>query len=206
MLIALLLTALPVGAGVWVSDDETQDTPAAPPPYTSRPLADFDTTTVTVARAGFCERIAGEAVTEALGAEAADEESYGNGDPTELVPREVDVAHEYGCTYVAADGAEARAWVFAPPVTPERAGELVRAAEETAGCEPQPGAEEYGGPSVALICDYRERRFASYRGLFGDAWLSCSLGLPGDPADRELLDRTGRWCVAVAEAAAVSGG
>lgn len=204
MFVALLLTALPVAAGVWTSGDETDDTPAAPPPYASTPLTDYDTSTVAVARAGFCERIADEAVAEALGADATDEDSYGNGDSTELIPDEVDVAHEYGCTYVATDGAEARAWVFVPPVTGERADELVRTAAEAGGCEQPPGAEEYGAPSVALVCDYRARSFASDRGLFGDAWLSCSLGLPGKPADRELLDRTGRWCVAVAQAAAVS--
>lgn len=202
--VAILLTALPVAAGVWVAGDESEDPPTGPAPYASTPLKDYDTSTVTIARAGFCERVAPDAVTEALGTEATDEESYGNGDPTELVPREVDVAHEYGCTYVAADGAEARAWVFAPPVTADRAGELVQAAEGTAGCERQTGTEAYGAPSVALVCDYRERRFATYRGLFGDAWLSCSLGLPGTPVDRELLDRTGRWCVAVAQAAATS--
>lgn len=201
--IAILLTALPVAAGVWVAGDETDDTPAGPAPYDSTALRDYDTSTVAVARAGFCERVAPDAVSEALGAEATDQDSYGNGDPTELVPREVDVAHEYGCTYVAADGAEARAWVFAPPVTADRAGELLQAAEETAGCERQSGTEAYGAPSVTLVCDYKARRFASYRGLFGDAWLSCSLGLPGRPADKELLDRTGRWCVAAAEAASV---
>lgn len=80
----------------------------------------------------------------------------------------------------------------------------MRAAEETAGCEKQPGSEAYGAPSVTLVCDDRQRRIATYRGLFGDAWLSCSLGLPGRPGDRELLDRTGRWCVAAAEAASAT--
>jgi hypothetical protein len=40
----------------------------------------------------------------------------------------------------------------------------------------------------------------TFHGLFGDAWLSCSLSAVGADQDG-LVDRTGRWCVAVAQAA-----
>jgi len=203
LLIALLLTALPVAAGVWVADDETDDTPAAPPPYASTALDDYDTSTVAVTRAGFCDLVVADAVTEALGAEATDEEAWGNGDAAELAPGESDVAHEYGCAW-SAGRKEARAWVFAPPVTPDRAGELVDAAAGTKGCVRQEGAASYGEPSVGLVCSYRKRTIASYRGLFGDAWLACSLSLPRRTSEQELRDRAGRWCVAVAKAAATA--
>ena len=41
---------------------------------------------------------------------------------------------------------------------------------------------------------------ASYRGLFGDAWLACEVARPAG-ADWSVVDRAGRWCVGVLEAA-----
>jgi hypothetical protein len=41
----------------------------------------------------------------------------------------------------------------------------------------------------------------SFRGLFGDAWLACSLTLPPAVTPERLLETAGRWCVAVAQAA-----
>ena len=40
---------------------------------------------------------------------------------------------------------------------------------------------------------------ASYRGLFGDAWLACSLTAPGERD--AVLEKAGAWCVAAARAA-----
>lgn len=206
LLIALLLTVLPVGAAVWLAGGDSDEEPAAAPPpsYSSTPLADFDTSTLTVARAGFCDRIAPDAVAEALGADPAQSSDYANGDQVELVPRQTDVAHEYGCTYDGPHGTEARAWVFAPPVTSTRAGELVDEASGIEGCKRQQAAPAYGDPGVALICTYKKDAYASFRGLFGDAWLACSLGLPKRVPDEKLLDRAGRWCVAVAQAASLT--
>ena len=43
---------------------------------------------------------------------------------------------------------------------------------------------------------------ASYRGLFGDAWLTCELSLKDvEVTDAELLRRAGAWCAGVAQAA-----
>ena len=42
---------------------------------------------------------------------------------------------------------------------------------------------------------------ASYRGLFGDAWLVCELVRPAG-ATWDVTDRAGRWCVGVLQAAA----
>lgn len=204
LLLALVLTALPVTTGVLVLGDET---PAdvrrqpTPPSYSSTPLADFDTTVVAPRRAPFCNGLPDEAVTEALGSDAGATTSYRNGQSAELAPGLEDVAHEYGCRFEGADGAEVRAWVFAPPVTGARATDLVADAADREPCTKPTPAPAYGVPSVALVCPAGDRTWASFRGLFGDAWLSCSLAAPARLTQSELLDRAGRWCVAVAQAA-----
>ena len=95
-------------------------------------------------------------------------------------------------------GGELRAWVFAPPVTRSRATELVEDAAGREGCTRAATAPAYGSPSVALVCPAGDRRWASFRGLYGDAWLACSLAAPASLTEQQLLDRAGRWCVAVA--------
>ena len=206
ILLALALTALPVVAGViWAGSGSDRDpAPTGPPAYESTPLASYDTSTVAVARAGFCDRIAEEAVSEALGGEPSAESSYDTGERAAVAGAGEDVLHEYGCRFRGGRGAEARAWVFAPPVTVERARGLVEEASGIGRCRPQQQAPEYGVPSVALVCPAGGRLFASYRGLFGDAWLACSVAVPGSSTEEQSLDRAGRWCVAVARAAAVS--
>lgn len=204
--LSALLTLAPVGIGVAVSDDRTPT--REPAGYQATELADFDTSTAVVQRAPFCELVAEEAVDAALGG-AATLTSYVNGEESDAVPGG-DVSHEYGCRFVpdaegsaaGASTAEARGWVFAPPVTADRARQLVAAAR-TKGCTVAPDAPAYGTPSVALTCANGDVRTASFRGLFGDAWLACSLTLPVAAAGDDLLERTGRWCVALAEAASV---
>lgn len=194
--LSALLTLLPVGIGVGVAGDRTPAPEVAS--YQGTDLADFDTTTAVVRRAPFCAMVPGEGVTEALDAEG-DLQDYGNGEQAEPLPAG-DVAHEYGCVWTGATG-DARAWVFAPPVTAARAQEIAAAAPGK-GCTATPGAPAFGSPSVALVCTVGTARTASYRGLFGDAWLSCSLTQPATLPVAELVTRTGRWCVAVARAAA----
>ncbi|MEP9364037.1 hypothetical protein ABLE68_13795 [Nocardioides sp. CN2-186] len=184
---ALVLALLGVGLAGCDSDDEA---PADPPSASSTPLADFDTTGLSVARADFCARVAPAAVDEALGGEPTSSDSYGNGDRVRIGGARADVVHEFGCTWTAADGTVARAWVFAPPVTAERAQALRGAAAHADGCAPVRGAPDYGSPSIAVRCGDE----TAFHGLFGDAWLSCSL-------DANDVERVGRWCVAVAGAA-----
>ena len=200
LLIAILLTALPVAVGTLVLDEDERTAPP-PPAYESTPLERYDTATVTVARAPFCDRLPEEAVTEALGGDTGEVTSYGNGERAQLAPGVEDVAHEYGCRIAGTGGTEARAWLFAPPVTRSRATELVASAAERGACTQQQQAPSYGEPTLALVCPAGDRRFASFRGLFGDAWLSCSVAAPESVGDAELLDRAGRFCVAVAEVA-----
>jgi hypothetical protein len=207
LLFAVVLTALPVAAGVVVlgGEDEPAAAPQPPAPsYTSTALTDFDTTVATLQRAPFCDQLPDEAVSEALDGDPGATTSYRNGQRAELAPGLEDVAHEYGCRFAGADGAELRAWLFAPPVTRARATELVDDASSREPCTRATPAPAYGAPTVALVCPAGDRTWASFRGLFGDAWLACSLAAPARLPEQQLLDRAGRWCVAVAQAASVS--
>ena len=190
--IALALAVLALAATGCSGGSEPS---AAPSSVAPTPLAEFPTDTLTVARADFCARVAPAAVADALGSNPDAAHTWANGDRTTLADGVTDVAHEYGCRWVAADGTTAQGWVFAPPVTPGQAGRLRHAAATAQGCAPVPGAPEFGARSVAVRCDDGTTAF---HGLFGDAWLSCSVtGVAGD-----AVERAGRWCVSVAQAAA----
>jgi hypothetical protein len=196
-----LLAALPlVLAGVSACEDDRPTRPATVPTASSTPLASIRTTEVAVARAGFCDRVAPARAADALGAEVESSTSYSNGEPTRLAPGVRDVAHEFGCTWTAANGAIARAWVFAPPVTRARARDL-RDAEVRSPCAAAQGPR-FGAPSVAVRCATGEGTEQGYFGLFGDAWLSCTLTLPARDDSTDQPERTSRWCAAVLLAAA----
>ncbi|GAB2877260.1 hypothetical protein [Nocardioides pacificus] len=182
-------------------DDDTP--PAAEPTVVATPLGELDLTTMTVPRAAFCAAVPQAAVEDALGGPAASTEDYGNGDPLEVREGLTDVAHEFGCVFTAADGAQARAWVFVPPLTRERAGQLVRQLGREKGCRVIAQAPAFGSPSLARVCEGSASGApteASYRGLFGDAWLTCSVSADGT-ADA-LLERADVWCANVVTAAA----
>lgn len=200
LLAAVLATAGVVGAGVALRDP---DEAAAPPPTVveSTTLADLDTTALAARRSGFCSGIGSEPVAAALGGEPAAEASYDNGDRVPISVEVTDVAHEYGCSWTGADGTEARGWVFAPPVTAARARLLARATARAPGCQRQPDAAGFGSPSVGVLCtadgDGGDEQTVSLRGLFGDAWLACSLRVPAPADPAALTDRADRWCAAV---------
>lgn len=197
LLLSALLTLLPVAIGVGVSGDATLTREQVP--YRGTALADFDTRKAVVQRAPFCDLVPDAAVAEAIG-KGATLTRYDNGEQSDAFPSG-DVAHEYGCRYAPEDGGvEARGWVFAPPVTAASAEQLVAAVPT--GCTPLPEAAAFGTPSGGVQCALDGGQTISYRGLFGDAWLACSLTLPVDVPGSEAVDRAGRWCVAVAQAAA----
>jgi hypothetical protein len=196
--IAAVLVALAIAAAGCSGDD---DAPPEESSVTPTPLSEFATDTLTVARADFCSQVAPGAVEDALGGRSQSADAWANGDRARLTQGVTDVAHEYGCRWTTADGTTAQGWVFAPPVTPGQAERLRHAAAQADGCEPVPNAPRFGSRSVAVRCDDGT---TAYHGLFGDAWLSCSLtGPAGDDAADDAVDRTGRWCVAVAQASAV---
>jgi len=196
---AAVLAAPVLLLGACTSDEpDTSTAPSTP----STPLASYATDSVALDRGPFCEDLSEAAVKDALGGTATSSTTYGNGDRARVTADVRDVAHEYDCTYTSADRTTARAWLFAPPVTVERAHDLARQARGGKGCRPQKDAPAFGQDSVALLCAGDSDVTASYHGLFGDAWLSCSLTVAkGTLADPELTDRTGRWCVQAAEAA-----
>jgi hypothetical protein len=176
--------------------------PSSTPTPSSTPLASLDPSTLVVRRDAFCSGLGPDVLTQALGTADYDGHSYGNGDPAWLTESVKDVSHEFDCTWQAVDGTRARAWVFAPPVTPGQARRLAREAAAARGCGSLPGGLAFGRPSTGLLCQADGALEASYRGLFGDAWLSCSLSVPVAGVDRAgLLDRARRWCVSVATAA-----
>ena len=189
------IAAVPLLAALAVTGCSGSDEPAATTPTVApTPLSELATDTITVARADFCSQVAPGAVTEALDGDADSSAAWANGDRATLADGVTDVAHEYGCRWTAADGTTAQGWVFAPPVTPGQAEKLRHAAANADGCQVAQDAPRFGTRSVAVRCDDGT---TAYHGLFGDAWLSCSLTAKGNDA----LERTGRWCVTVAQAA-----
>jgi hypothetical protein len=164
----------------------------------STPLESLSTVGLVVQRDAFCSGIGPAALQDALGGSDYRGSSYNNGDPARLTAGTKDVAHEFDCTWRTSDGTIARAWVFAPPVTRPQARQLAKASLRR-GCAATHGAA-FGKPSVATRCTTPKGVDDGYFGLFGDAWLSCTLGArKPEPAD--LTERTSRWCAAVVKAA-----
>lgn len=151
-----------------------------------------------------CRVVDDDAVRVAIGGPVGRRESYVNGDRVEITPGVTDIAHEDSCSFANADS-EARIWVFAAPVTPAEAGQLVRQARGTSGCRFLETATGFGDPDLTGVCVQRppgtgdlRRIVATLRGRFGDAWLSCELSDSGDTNQEDVLSRASRWCVHVA--------
>jgi len=154
-----------------------------------------------VQRVSFCSRVSDDAVVAAVG-EVASTRHYGNGERATVLPGVKDVAHEYNCTFVGTSGDVARAWVFVPAVTPGQARALVNDVRRRKGCRVVEG-HDFGSPGTGSLCRSKGRTEATYRGLFVDAWLSCSVTDGGTKklSPAALLEKAGDWCVQVATAA-----
>ncbi len=195
-------------------DDGAQDgSPARSPTDTGTPLEEVDTTVLAVAREPFCGAVEPASVLRALALTAEDADRVGartwaDGQVTALEPGLRDVAHEHGCSWHGPGGIRARAWVFAPPTTADEARTLRGATTGAEGCAPAAGAPVYGNPSVAAGCEDGPRRERVLAGLFGDAWLTCTLAAPragqDAPTRDELAERASTWCAAVVAAASRS--
>lgn len=201
--VVLVVGGIVVGAVVGTGgDDDPSDarttTPAATTTAPDVPLDEVDTSTVAVARTEFCGDVAPEAAEAALGEAPSDTTTYADGQSAQVTGTVRDIAHEFGCGW-STPRANARAWVFAPPVTRRAARELVADARAEDGCSVESNAPAFGEPSVALTCRTGRGVQASFRGLFGDAWLTCTVAARLEPA--EALERADRWCVAVLAAA-----
>jgi hypothetical protein len=201
LLVAGVATAAIVGGGLLAlggSEDPDPRPGTDAEPFATTPLATYDTTSATVTRGAFCAAVDPRQVEAALGGPPGSARSWDNGEMVE-VDGVQDLGHEFGCEYAGADGAVARAWVFAPPVDADRAQGLVRAAGKAPGCEAADGPG-FGLPTLALTCTQDGATRASYRGLFGDAWVVCEVVRPPG-ATWDVVDRAGRWCVGVLGAA-----
>ncbi|MFC4785334.1 hypothetical protein ACT8ZV_12725 [Nocardioides sp. MAHUQ-72] len=194
---ALVAMLTLVGTTSCSGDDEPK--PSGTPSPSATPLSAIDTTALVVRREEICPKLGTEAVEAALGSSDHSNTSYENGDTAQLTPEVKDVAHEYGCTWESADGRVARAWVFAPPTTPQQARQLRRDALRP-GCAAARRVD-FGSISVTTRCGTRKTVEEGYYGLFGDAWLSCTLADP-KPESEDLTERADDWCGAVALAAA----
>lgn len=199
-----VLIGLVLVTSACTSDDdqpEERDTTATPSPPA---LADVDTASVVVARVPFCDRITTEAVTTALGGEPSAPVTWASGDRVPVGDSD-DVVHEFGCSWESGDGSGGgvSAWVFAPPVTAERAAALRTAAVKGRGCTEVTDTASFGEPGVTTRCVRPDGTFVGFRGLFGDAWLDCRVTAPEDADARspELVGRAADWCAAVLYAA-----
>lgn len=196
---ALVVTLALLGLGACTgsgSEEGSSKTPVVKPV----PLEEIDTGSLVVERSSFCSSVAPDAVADAVGSTDYEGDEYGNGEAARVTDEVKDVAHEYGCTWRAGDGTVARAWVFTPPVTPDRAKRL-RGGALREGCSATRGAADFGSISVATTCDSKDSVVQGYFGLFGDAWLSCTLAVPGKRAPEGLTGRADAWCAAVLQAA-----
>ncbi len=88
------------------------------PSSTPSPSSSVDLSDLPIERGAFCDQLDQRNVEDALGGPVSDTSHYDSGDRVALAPGVTDVSHEYDCTFEAADGTEARVWVFAEPVTP----------------------------------------------------------------------------------------
>lgn len=208
LLVAGVATAVLVGGGVLVlgGDEERERATPAPKPFETTSLADYDAADAVVERAPFCEAVDGRQVEAVLGSEP-DVAAWSNGDRLDVDgdgEGKPDVVHEFGCRYAVPDVGAAEAWVFAPPVDGARAARLVASAKKGPGCEVVTGPP-FGSPTLALTCTTRSSTVrASYRGLFGDAWLVCEVEL-SSTSGVDAQDAAGRWCVGVLQAAGGGG-
>ncbi|MDF9714747.1 hypothetical protein INN71_01835 [Nocardioides sp. ChNu-153] len=205
------LVVLALGTVACTGDDGGDgDAPVASPTTTAPPaLADLDTTTLGVERSAFCDDVTDEAVAAALGAPPVEAVPWDTGAPTQIAPGREDLVHEVGCRWYGEGGAAAptspaaSAWVFVPPTTPAAAAAYVEETAATEGCRVLEGQPAYGAPSLAQLCGAEGVAEVSFRGLLGDAWLTCTLRVPTSAAFDEAatVTRASDWCAAVAVAA-----
>jgi len=200
--LAVLALAGVVAFGMSLSDQP--DTPAATPrpSSTPTPVRQVGLAKMPIPRARFCDWIGDSAIREALHGAISQQANYNSGDRVEIVPGVTDVAHEYNCTFTGVSGAQARAWVFAPPVAPGTARDLARTARHQSGCTTLSGGPRFGAPTVTTSCpahlsDGTKVTQVTMSGLFGQSWFSCQLSAPRGTASGIRHDAE-RWCVHVA--------
>lgn len=196
--VALVLAAGAVAVGVQLRPTGG----GAPRPSagaTPKPEQDVDLSALPIPRGPFCDLLDDPDLVTALGGRASHSDHYNSGDRAHLAPGVTDISHEYGCSFSAASGAVARAWVFAQPVQTGQARALTRRAAHASGCHPVASKPTFGRPSATTACRRKGATEVTLQGLFGESWFSCQLTVPGDRSPRATVRRTESWCVHVAE-------
>ncbi|MGZ4436492.1 MAG: hypothetical protein ACXVWU_02880 [Nocardioides sp.] len=200
VVVAALVTAGVVAFGLRSGGGAPPAARSTPSPSPT-PVRQVGLSNIPIPRARFCDWIGDAAVREAMGGAIGQQDNYNSGDKHELAPGFTDVAHEYDCTFEGVSGAVARAWVFAPPVQTGTARTLVRDARRQRGCTILTGGPRYGDPTVTTACasriDGKPMTAVTLAGLFGDAWFSCQVSVPGGH-EAATQNRAEKWCVHVA--------
>jgi len=202
LVLALAVTAAVVYVGTRGRDQEPSAGPPrnpSSPSVSPSPTPQIDLSDLPIDRQPFCERVDPGDVQDAIGGPVTSTYNYGNGDRRRIAPGLTDVSHEYNCTFAAADGTEARVWVFAEPVTRAVGASIARQSLAEKGCRKLASAPTFGTPTAATVCQEIKptRTAVTLRGLFGDAWLSCELATPGSTVT-ETVQRNEQFCVRVA--------
>ena len=194
--VALLVMA---GVGYAVFRDPRSGAGGATPTAAPTPLSDVDVSHLPIPRGPFCAALKQNDIEAVLGGPVTRTGHYDSGARARLANGLTDIAHEYNCGYSAASGAEARAWVFAAPVTRRAAVALLRDST-TAGCRQLSDGPRFGAPSAASMCPAGTGTptVVTLRGLFGGSWLSCQVTTPRVAATPNPVRRAERWCVQVA--------
>jgi hypothetical protein len=212
VVIASALASAIVASGCTLSPEASQE----PPPSVAPSDAGLDLSGVPVQRAGFCDLVDGDDVTQALDGSVRDTAHYGNGDEVEVRPGQVDVSHEFGCVFEGPGGKVARAWVFARPVTVAEARTLVRRARRDGDCA-FPESVRFGAPTLTSVCEVagpppEEAPMVRARleGLFGDSWVGCEVSDPlvrgeSTRSRADVVQRATQWCTVVVTAMGAQG-
>ena len=199
--VVVLLLAGTVVAGLLREDDPgpAADAPRGPSSEPGPDLAgaDLDLSNLPLPRSPFCALVDDDRVPVALGSPVRNSDAYGVGDRVDLAGGEGDVSDEYACTWTGSGATEARAWVFAPAVSPRQARTLAADARDEAGCDDLAGRTTYGRPGLTRVCTDAGTVTASLRGLFGDAWLTCQVS-DDEASEDDVRSRAEQWCVHVA--------
>lgn len=190
--------------------------------------AHLDLSGLTVPRADICDLVGSDDVGQALAGTLADTAHYANGEELEVTPGRVDIAHEHGCVYVGEDGTVARTWIFARPVPPQEARELVRRARRGRDCA-FPESVRFGTPSLTSVCEVADIPTgpddrddgaagsddaavrARLEGLFHDTWMGCEVSDPVAVLEThdgraDVVRRAEQWCTDVVNAVSASAG
>lgn len=168
---------------------------AKPAPAKPTPIGELQTGSMIIPRQAFCEQIPATAVQAAIKGIVDNAREWKNGEEGKTG----DVGQEFGCEWKSADGLEARAWVYARPVTQKFAREVIAKTARRPLCTAQP-PPKFGAPSQLQVCRLGGGVLrVRHAGLFGDTFLTCEVSEP--TADRrQLRARAGTWCVDVATA------